>query len=195
MDSPRNVRLKRKVTSVEPLTPQQQMFRFGLALVALVILFILGVKWFAENRSKMLNSSAELDSRGLYLKLSMKKSSYMGGEPVDVQLLVKNISEKDVVLNFDTNLEFDFTVQSELDLLFTQIPQNIWQYSSEPEHIPQPKAHSITISPGKEQVFRGTWGQQMFSGAKVKPGRYIITGYLKSSNHAETLQLRGQTQK
>jgi flagellar biogenesis protein FliO len=48
MDSPRNVRLKRKVTSVEPLTPQQQMFRFGLALVALIILFILGVKWFAR---------------------------------------------------------------------------------------------------------------------------------------------------
>jgi hypothetical protein len=123
----------------------------------------------------MLNSSAELDSRGLYLKLSMKKSSYMGGEPVDVQLLVKNISEKDVVLNFDTNLEFDFTVQSELDLLFTQIPQNIWQYSSEPEHIPQPKAHSITISPGKEQVFRGTWGQQMFSGAQSQARGVILS--------------------
>lgn len=191
----RNVRLKRKVTSVEPLSPQQQMFRFAMALLAVIILFILGVKWFAENRNKMLNSSADIESRGLYLKLSMKKASYAGGEPIDVHLLVKNISEKDVVLNFDTDLEFDFTVQSELDLLFTQIPQNIWQYSSEPDHIPKPKPHSITIAPGKEQVFRGTWGQQMFSGQKVKPGRYIITGYLKSSNHAETLQLRGQTQK
>ena len=191
----RNVRLKRKVVTAEPLSPQQQMLRFGLALVAILILFVLGVKWFAENRNRMLSSSADLESRGLYLKLSMKKASYLGGEPIDVQLLVKNISDKNAVLNFDNDLEFDFTVQSELDLLFTQIPQSIWQYSSEPDHIPRPKAHSITIAPGKEQTFRGTWNQQMFSGAKVKPGRYIITGYLKSSNHAETLQLRGQTQK
>jgi uncharacterized cupredoxin-like copper-binding protein len=171
------------------------MLRFGLALVAVIVLFILGVKWFAENRNKMLNSSSDLESRGLYLKLSMKKASYGTGEPIDVQLMVKNISDKDVVLNFENDLEFDFTVQSELDLLFTQIPQNIWQYSSEPEHIARPKAHSIVVAPGKEQTFRGTWHQQMFSGARVKPGRYIITGYLKSSNHAETLQLRGQTQK
>jgi len=191
----RNVRLKRKVVAAEPLSPQQQMVRFGLALLAVIILFILGVKWFAENRNKMLNASADLESRGLYLKLSMKKDSYLGGEPIDVQLLVKNISDKDVTLQFDYDLEFDFTVQSEMDLLFTQIPQNIWQYSSEPEHIPRPKAHSITIAPGKEQVFRGTWNQQMFNGRKVKPGRYIITGYLKSSNYAETLQLRGQTGK
>lgn len=191
----RNVRLKRKVTAVEPLSPKQQMVRFGLALVAVLVLFVLGVKWFAENRSGALNSTAALESGGLYLKLSMAKASYGTSEPVDVVLQVKNISDKDAVLNFETNLEFDFTVQSEMDLLFTQIPQNIWQYSSEPEHIPQPKAHSIHIAPGKEQIFKGRWNQQMFSGAKVKPGRYIITGYLKSSNHSETLQLRGQTQK
>ncbi|MBS2038368.1 hypothetical protein JST97_25520 [bacterium] len=191
----RNVRLKRKVTAVEPLSPQQQMVRFGLALLAVLVLFVLGVKWFAENRQGALNSSADLESHGLYLKLSMAKSAYGTSEPIDVVLQVKNISDKDTVLNFDTDLEFDFTVQSEMDLLFTQIPQNIWQYSSEPEHIPKAKAHSITIAPGKEHVFKGRWNQQMFSGAKVKPGRYIITGYLKSTNHSERLTLRGQTQK
>ncbi|MFN8612453.1 MAG: BsuPI-related putative proteinase inhibitor [Vulcanimicrobiota bacterium] len=191
----RNVRLKRKVTAVEPLSPQQQMVRFGLALLAILVLFVLGVKWFAENRQSALNSSADLESHGLYLKLSMAKSSYGTSEPIDVVLQVKNISDKDTVLNFDTDLEFDFTVQSEMDLLFTQIPQNIWQYSSEPEHIPRPKAHSITIAPGKEHIFKGRWNQQMFSGAKVKPGRYIITGYLKSTNHSEQLTLRGRTEK
>lgn len=190
----RNVRLKRK-SQLEPLTPQQQMVRFVLALIAILILFVVGVKWFAENRNRELKASSDIESRGLYLKLSMKKSSYGTGEPIDVQLLVKNISDKDVTLNFETTLEFDFTVQRELDLLFTQIPQNIWQFSSEPENAAKPKAHNVVIAPGKERVFRGTWKQQTFSGKAVKPGRYIITGYLKSSNHAETLQLRGQTQK
>jgi hypothetical protein len=191
----RNVRLKRKVSASDEPSPQQQFLRFGLALGAVLVLFVFGVKWFNENRHKTLNTSADLESRGLYLKLSMRKESYGAGEPVDVQLLVKNISDKDIVLNFDNDLEFDFTVQSELDLLFTQIPQNIWQHSSAPENVPKPKAHSLTIAPGKEKLFRATWRQQTFSGQKVKPGRYIITGYLKSSNHAETLQLRGQTQK
>lgn len=190
----RNVRLKRK-SQLEPLTPQQQMFRFGMALVAVLVLFVVGVKWFAETRNRELRTSSDLESRGLYLKLSMKKSSYGTGEPIDVQLLVKNISDKDVSLNFETTLEFDFTVQREMDLLFTQIPQNIWQFSSEPENAARPKPHTVVISPGKERVFRGTWRQQMFSGKPVKPGRYIITGYLKASNHAETLQLRGQTGK
>lgn len=194
MDS-RNVRLKRKAGDGEDLPKEQQMLRFGIAVVALLILFMVGLKWFADRSRRQLSSSADLESRGLYMKLSMAKSSYAAGEPIDVLLLVKNISDKNVTLNFEEDLEFDFTVQSELDLLFTQIPQNIWQYSSEPEHVPRPKKHSITIAPGKGQTFKGVWKQQNFSGARVKPGRYIITGYLKSSNYAERLQLRGQTAK
>lgn len=191
----RNVRLKRRVSQGEPLTERQQMIRFVLAIVAVLVLFILGVKWFNESRNRALSSSAELASRGLFLKLSMGKSQYNAGEPVEVQLLVKNVSDQEVTLQFDDDLEFDLTVQSEMDLLFTQIPQNIWQLSSEPDHRPRPSAHSIKIGPGKEHAFRGTWRQQTFGGGRVKPGRYIINGYLKANNHAETLQLRGQTQK
>jgi hypothetical protein len=188
----RNVRLKRKVTHSDPLTPKQQAVRLGVAVVAMLVLFVIGVKWYNENRNISLNSSSDLESRGLYLKLSMHKSSYAEGEPVDIQLLVRNISEKPVTLDFEHNLEFDITVQNELDLLFTQIPRNIWQYSH--KYTPVAKAHSITISPGKEQVFRGSWDQRNFDGTQVKPGRYIITGYLKAKNHEERLQLRGQTQ-
>ena len=165
----------------------------GLAIVALLVLFVVGVKWYAERKSGVLVNNAELDSRGLYLKLSMKKASYNAGEPIDIQLLVRNISDKDVPLHFDTNVEFDFTVQSELDLLFTQVPRSIWQHSSAPPNVPKPQVHTIHIAPGKEKVFRASWKQQTFGEAQVKPGRYIITGYLKSSNHAETLQLRGET--
>lgn len=194
MDS-RTVRLKRKNAEAEHLTKEQQMVRFAIAAVALLILFVVGLKYFADRSRRQLSSSSDLQSRGLHMKLSMSKSSYREGEDIVVNLLVHNISEKDVTLNFPDDLEFDFTVQSELDLLFTQIPQNIYQYSSEAEHFPHKKPHSIVLAPGKQQTFRGVWKQQNFSGQRVKPGRYIITGYLKSSNYAEQLQLRGQTSK
>lgn len=189
----RNARLKRKASAGAPLTPTQQAIRFVLALVAIGVLFMVAVRYFAERRT--LDSSAALESRGLYLKLAMGKSSYGAGEPVTVSLDVRNISDKEVKLDFPNDLEFDLTVQSELDLLFTSIPRNIWQYSAEAEHLPRPRPHSIKIAPGATHHFKGVWRQLDYGGKPVKPGRYIVTGLLKSSNYSEILQVGSQTRK
>jgi hypothetical protein len=132
------------------------MMRFGLALAAVLVLFVLGVKWFAENRSGALNSTAALESGGLYLKLSMAKASYGTSEPIDVVLQVKNISDKDAVLNFDNDLEFDFTVQSEMDLLFTQIPaEHLAVQQRTGAHSPDPKPTASTLPRAKSRFLRG----------------------------------------
>lgn len=193
MSETRQVRLKRRVEvdSGATDTTFRQKATFAAVLILLLIGFMVGVRFFAAQKD--LSLTANVKSEGLFLQLSMPKTNYDPGEPINIQLLAKNISEKEVTLEFETDVEFDFIVQSEMDLMFAQVPTNVWQFSSDPEHLPHPKPHVVKIPPGKEKIFTATWNQKNFKGERVKPGRYIITGFLKAKNRDDKLQLRGET--
>lgn len=188
----KKVRLKRRVASDEP-EPQSQAKFFVVCLVAVVILFLLALKFFVWRKQANLNTTANLQSKGLFYKLEMPRTSYAKGEPIDIQLSVRNITSKPISLTFDQDLEFDFLVQSEVNLLFVQVPQDVWRLSADPEHLPKRKPHVITIPPGKEKIFRSTWTQEDYKGKAVEPGRYIISGQLNAKDRQEQLQLRGET--
>ena len=170
----------------------RQFVTFGIVLVLLIIGFIFAIRYVVAKR-QVLTASTDIQSQGLYLKLSMKKTSYAPGETIDIDLTARNLTDKEIKLEFDTDIEFDLIVQSEMDLLFAQVPQNIWQYSSDTEHIPKSKPHNVAIPAGLEMSFRARWGQRNFKNEMVKPGRYTITGYLLAKNRTERLQLRGET--
>ena len=191
MTETRHVRLKRKPDSEESSRFRQAVV-FLLVLGILLVAFMLAIRYVVAVRHD-LNSSSTVQSEGLYLQLSMKKTSFAPGEPINIELSAKNVTDRTIKLNFENDLEFDLVVQNEMDLLFAQVPQAVWQYSSESEHFAKPKPHSLTIQPGQEIGFRARWSQHNFKGELVKPGRYCITGFLLAKDRMERLQLRGET--
>ena len=192
MAETKKVRLKRRVATDEP-EPKSQLKLFVILLIAIILAFLLVLKFFVWRKQATLNQTAKLQSKGLFYKLAMPKTSYAKGEPIDFELSVRNVTSKPISLTFDQDLEFDFLVQSEVNLLFVQVPQDVWRLSSDPEHLPKRKPHVITIPPGKEKIFRATWTQQDYKGNNVEPGRYIISGNLNAKDRQEQLQLRGET--
>lgn len=195
MAETRQIKLKRKVdTDSSASGSSRQKFTFAIVVLLIGLCFIAGVRYFAARKKNAdLQLTADMSSAGLYLKLSMAKTSYDPGEPIDVQLFVQNISEQEIILEFENSCKFDFIVQSEMELAFAQIPTNIWQFSSDPAHLPDPKPDKVKIAPQGKVTFKARWEQQNYKGERVKPGRYAITGFLKAKNRSDRLQLRGET--
>ncbi|MGE0488428.1 MAG: BsuPI-related putative proteinase inhibitor [Vulcanimicrobiota bacterium] len=186
----RKVRLKRRAPKRE-VDPKKAALAFGSLLILCIATFFVVINYVVEQDQSKLNRTADLESQGLYFTLEMDKSRYKLGEPIDVKLSVRNITSSPITLKFDQDQEFDFLVQKEMNLLFAQVPMNVWRFSN--KQIPHEDPHSITIPPGKVRVFSGTWEQEDAKGKTVRPGQYVITGYLRAENRNETLQLRGAT--
>ncbi len=190
--STRKVRLKRRKPRRE-IDPKKAAALFAVLLVACIVAFFVVINYVVEQDQSKLNRSANLESQGLYFTLEMDKKTYALGEDVQVNLSVRNITSKPITLRFQENLEFDFLVQKEMNLLFAEIPMNVWRYSN--SQVPHQEPHTIAIPSGKVRKFSGVWNQTDAKGRTVKPGQYVITGYLRASNRHETLQLRGATKK
>lgn len=185
----RKVRLKRRARKQEPSKKSGTVF--AVLLLVAIGMFMLVVRFTITREQEQLNRTANLESEGLYFSLEMNKDRYSRGEDIEVTLKVKNISTEPVVLDFETEQEFDFLVQREMNLLFANVPMNVWRLSS--ARHPSSDAHTITIAPGKEKSFSDKWDQTDYNSRLVKPGRYVITGFLMAKNRQETLQLRGKT--
>ncbi|MEW6279584.1 MAG: BsuPI-related putative proteinase inhibitor [Candidatus Eremiobacterota bacterium] len=156
------------------------------------IAFMVILRHLVISKQNQLGVSAGHLTKDLYYKLQIDRATFSRGEPIRVQLSVKNISDKPVTLKFDTTLEFDFVIQRELNMLFVDVPLDVWKYSA--KSVPAPRPHVVTIPPGQEKVFTAMWDQRDSSGNPVKPGRYIITGTLNAVDRMESLRVRGETQ-
>lgn len=193
MAETRRVRLKRKasVSGGGSEEPRKGVWLFATLVILAIIAFFVVVRVMVARDQAKLNRTAGLESKGLYFTLEMARSQFAVGEPIDVTMSVRNVTSQPITLKFEVDQEFDFLVQKEMNLLFAQVPMNVWRFSS--EEVPKPDPHTITIAPGKVKTFSATWSQKDFKGETVKPGRYIITGYLNALDRKETLQLRGKT--
>jgi hypothetical protein len=184
----------RTVRDEEEANPFIQWLLFGFAITFVVVGVMWGIRHFSDIK-KGLNSTSSIESQGLLLRLSMKKITYVPGERIDVSLCARNVTPDPLKLEFESSLEFDLVVQSELDLKFAKVPQNIWQFSANSGKVPVAKLHSIVIEPGQEQAFNAYWDQRDLKGKMVEPGRYVLTGYLLAKDRHERLQVRGETSK
>lgn len=186
----RKVRLKRKVEP-EKVT-RKGRFIFVILIIFCAIGFVAGVRLAVAHQDSGLTGTSDLKSKGLYYQLKMERTNYNVGEPINVKLLVKNLSASPVTLKFQKNLEFDLTVRKEVNLLFAQVPKIIWKLSETKLVVPEP--HIKVIDPGQTEVFTGTWNQQTRDGESVKPGNYQIIGNLLADDRKESLTLRGRTE-
>lgn len=186
----RKVRLKRKVEPQK--VTRKGRFIFVILIILCAIGFVAGVRLAVAHQDSGLTGTSDLKSKGLYYQLKMERTNYSVGEPINVKLLVRNLSASPVTLKFQKNLDFDLTVRKEVNLLFAQVPKIIWKLSETKLVVPQP--HIKVIDPGKVVVFTGTWNQQTRDGEPVKPGNYQIIGNLLADDRQESLTLRGRTE-
>lgn len=180
----RQVRLRRRV--VRDRKGELRLFAVLLALVFLG--FIVVLRYLVTMTAPPLADSDAAQTEDLYFTLRMDARDYARGQPIGLQLSVRNTSGHPVSMSFDTDQEFDFVVQRELNLLFVRIPLEVWRYSGNKVARKQP--HSLTIMPGEEKIFRAKWNQVDGSGRQVKPGRYVISGYVNNLGERHALQIQ-----
>lgn len=180
----RQVRLRRRV--VRDRKGELRLFAVLLALVFLG--FIVVLRYLVTMTAPPLADSDAAQTEDLYFALRMDARDYARGQPIGLQLSVRNTSGHPVSMSFDTDQEFDFVVQRELNLLFVRIPLEVWRHSGNKVARKQP--HSLTIMPGEEKIFRAKWNQVDGSGRQVKPGRYVISGYVNNLGERHALQIQ-----
>ena len=185
------VRLKRQTLEPTETSLARQKATFFVCVALLLVAFVAGVRWVAATRNSV--TSADISSAGLYYRISMKKSTYAPGEPIEITLFVTNISTDPIKLEFATNLELELTIEREQDIGIAQLPEVIWQLSKDSGHRQKPNDHSVTIEPGENKGFSGVWPQIDFRGNRVPSGRYSITGGLLAKNRTAVLRLHGTT--
>lgn len=186
----RKVRLKRK-EEPEKVT-RKGLIVFVVLLVLCVVGFVFGVRMGVARKDAKLLGSSDMKTRGLYYQLKMERTNYRLGEPIKVQLSITNVSSAPIALKFPKNLEFEITVRKEVDLLFAQVPKEIWKLSE--NQMVYPDAHDSIVDPGKTLNFHGVWDQKDREGKPVKPGNYQLIGNLLADDRPESLALRGKTE-
>jgi hypothetical protein len=178
--------LKRRVVR----NPKKEAMTFGLILLAVIAIFFAVLNFVTAKR---FHSSAEVVAGPLRFNLQMPKTNYAEGEDIPIKLTVSNISNSDVVLRFDEDLEYDFMVKRDVNLIFATVPFDVWKYSA--SHPGGKKPHQRTLKPGQSITYEGVWPQVNAENEKVGAGRYVITGMINlAGKEKTTLEIRGGTQ-
>ncbi len=178
--------LKRRVIR----NTRKEVISFGLALLFILVVFFAVLNYFTSNTFR---SNSEAVQGPLRFSLSMPQTTYPQGQAVPLQLTVTNISNADVVLRFDQDLEYDFVVKREVNLILATVPFDVWKYS--PGHPGGEHPHQRLLRPGATLAYSAEWPQVDAEGKLVPQGRYVITGIINLTGaQRETLEIRGGTQ-
>jgi hypothetical protein len=159
-----------------------------LALVALVgagLFFALSYKFESKSPSKTLLTTEGVYD-GLQLTMALEKTKYTLGEPINITLMLTNISKQETSVEVDLESYFDFQVYNETNSVI---------YSSRypPDVVVRlPLAENETLNAGQSLSEDLSWHQE---GVSVLPATYYIVGligpiYYKTSITIETTPIQ-----
>lgn len=110
---------------------------------------------------------ARVEGPGVELELSLDKEVYARGEPVQMELVVRNRGPVSVTFEFSDSQRYDFFVAREDGRL-------VWSWSYDKAFAQV--LGSLTLGPGEERRYRARWEQRDTEGRLVPPGRYWVEG-------------------
>lgn len=169
--------------------------QFVLATAIVLIAFVVVMNIMSSHLNPLSSSSSTLSAkRDLEITISTDKTSYKRNESMFLQLSVTNRTDKAVVLNFPSSLQYNFIVKREFDFMFFKSYLDIWQSSfAKPA---DNKPSTLSIQPKHTKIFKEIWKLEDASRKPVLPGRYVILGVLPATGGYMTeLQLRTKTTK
>jgi hypothetical protein len=109
--------------------------------------------------------AARVERQGVELVLTVDKDRYTPAEPVQMELLVRNLSAAPVTFQFSDSQRYDFLVAREDGQL-------VWYWSH--DKMFAQVLGSLTLAPGEERRYRERWDQRDTQGRPVPPGRYWV---------------------
>jgi len=171
--------------------PKKEIIAFAITVVVIIAVFFAVLNYFISLQHPP-TSAAELTVGPLQFSLVMPQTQYVEGAPIPLKLSVKNTGNRDVTLQFDEDIEYDFVVQKDLNLIFSSVPLDIWKYSS--THPSPIRPHTRVLKPQASLTYKTNWEQIDSNGEPVSPGRYLITGVVNLRGERQTLQIRGNTE-
>jgi len=129
------------------------------------------------SRRPFRNFNAAIIRNILYV-FSTNRMLYQRGQPVQLQLVKTNISNRPITLTYNTAQRFDFFVRRG-----TAGPV-VWRWSA--DRFFAQVTQRVTLAPGQSQVFTATWDQRTNQGNRVQPGLYTV----QAENVAQELRNR-----
>ncbi|MFN3285085.1 MAG: BsuPI-related putative proteinase inhibitor [bacterium] len=111
--------------------------------------------------------TARVERQGVELVLSVDKDAYALGEPVQMELVVRNPGPGAVTFQFGDSQRYDFVVQDDRGAV-------VWYWSR--DKMFAQVLGTLTLLPGEERRFRERWDQRDLEGKAVPAGRYWIVG-------------------
>lgn len=107
------------------------------------------------------------EARGkLRLELSVSKSTYVLGEPVEATLTLRHEGENPARVQFTSGQRFD--------LLIRRGGALVWRWSDDKAFAQV--IQDVTLRSGETLIFKAAWGQQDLQGRRAAPGDYEIVG-------------------
>ncbi len=124
--------------------------------------------------------SVERTAGDLRLELTVGKSSYVSGEPVQARLVVRNAGGTPLRVEFASGQRFDLEVRRRGVL--------VWRWSHDRAFIQV--IQEVTLRPGEAlPPFSAAWGQTDLQGRRVEPGDYELVGiFLGRTSQVRTLE-------
>lgn len=116
--------------------------------------------------------------RNLLYVFSTNRMLYFRGQPVQLQLIKTNVSNRPITLTYNTAQRFDFFVRRGVS------GPVVWQWSADRSFAQV--VERVTLRPGQSQVFTATWDQRNNRGNRVQPGVYTV----QAENVAQELRNR-----
>jgi hypothetical protein len=111
--------------------------------------------------------AARVERQGVELVLSVDKEQYAAGEPVQMELVVRNPGPGTAAFQFSDSQRYDFLVLREDGRL-------VWRWSH--DKMFAQVLGTLTLAPGEERRFRERWDQRDEQGRPVPAGRYWVEG-------------------
>lgn len=138
---------------------------------------ILTIPPTVSSRRPLRNFNAAVIRNLLYV-LSTNRMFYARTQPVQLQLVKTNISNRPITLTYNTAQRFDFYVRRGVS------GPVVWQWSANRSFAQV--VQRVTLRPGESQVFTATWDQRNNQGNRVQPGLFTV----QAENVAQELRNR-----
>jgi len=165
--------------------------RIFIIVMAIIFIIFVVVMNILSNYYQPADTSMSLSTEKIEFTLETEKNQFKSGEPVNIKLDVKNITEDDLTLEFETTNHCEFTIRREMNFVFFTHGLDVWRSSYNQKY--EDEENKIILKPGQSKTFKTTWKQINSKGELVKPGRYSISVALLTKTKQPLLQLKMKT--
>ncbi len=149
--------------------------RLVMALGVTTLCVVASCKPKQREGEEMIRESAS-SPESLLVQVQLNEGGYAIGEPIEMKLIVTNLTSRALRLFFPTAQRYDFIVSKGNEVL--------WRWSDARTFAQV--TSTLLLEPRATITYEATWDQTTRSGVKLPLGRYAIKGVLTTRPSIDT---------